>query len=52
MFAFLYKAKGGGWELFVCPRVDVLTYDEIVRVSGKREARQVAKARHLICWNF
>ena len=52
MFAHLYKAKGGGWELLISPRHDVLTYDEIIRVSGKKEARKIAAERHLICWNF
>jgi hypothetical protein len=55
MCAHLYRAKGGGWELFICRgplRHDVLHYAEIIKVSGKREARKIAAERGATPWNF
>jgi hypothetical protein len=56
VYAHLYKARGGrGWELFICRSskgFDVLHYDEIIKVSNKRQARIIATAIRAICWNF
>lgn len=57
LYAHLYRARGGGWQLVITPTPDTsyLTpaYNRFeMRVSGKREARKIATERGAICWNF
>jgi len=53
MYAHLYKARGGGWVLYLSNSFDrsVKPFAELT-VSGKREARKIAAERGAQPWNF
>ncbi len=53
LYAHLYRAKGGGWEVSITATLNPL-FDPIYveRVSGKRDARKVATRYSATCWNF
>ena len=55
MVAYLYKSKGGGFELTICPKpCSGQTYQDGKRimVKGKREATAYCKANNIQPWNF
>lgn len=51
MCAHLYKISGG-WELLYTDGAALSPVLLRIKVSGKREARKLAKLRGAICWNF
>ena len=53
LYAHLYRAKGGGWEVSITASFNPL-FDPICvqRVAGKRDARKVAEKYSATCWNF
>jgi hypothetical protein len=53
LYARLYRAHGGGWELIITNSVGRdYTYRREYGVDGKKTARRIAAEHNAICWNF
>lgn len=55
MVAYFHKARGGKFELTIvsapCNGADYQA-GEVIPVSGKKEAKEICKARAVKPWNF
>ena len=55
MVAYLYKSKGGGFELTICAKPcsgQAYQDGKRIMVKGKREANAYCKANAIQPWNF
>lgn len=52
-YANFFSKKGGGWTLLITEGPDIRHgLIREISVSGKREARKLAKQYGAKCWNF
>jgi uncharacterized protein YdbL (DUF1318 family) len=52
MFAHFYGSKAKGYFLIINTDASIRVSGKEIKVSGKREARKIAKELNATCWNF